>query len=351
MNAPANISAMKSLATPEISAMADRPFDLVVLVLPGFSHLALHAYIEPFRIANSVARLPLFRWRIARLGVRPIEGANGLSVAADVGVDELVSSAEDRRPDQLAIVAGEPIERQLTPQLNGFLRTMARRGVPIAAVGTATWLLAQTGLLAGTRCTIHWSRLAAFSEVFNQPRIRDSLFVKDGQYSTCAGELAAFDLAVDLIGGHAGGFIAQEVCRHATVEGQRSGSNRQTGPSGLAFAGVSDKLLMAMRIMEENVEFPLAMDEVAQRAGVSRRQLERLFAMHIGLPPVRHYLRIRVDHAKRLLEGTRMPIIDIAIACGFMSASHFAKCFRVFNGTSPQQCRAMVPTWVGPGLG
>lgn len=63
--------------------------------------------------------------------------------------------------------------------------------------------------------------------------------------------------------------------------------------------------------------------------------MERLFASHIGLPPVRHYLRIRVDHAKRLIEGTRMPLIDIAIACGFMSASHFAKCSRSFNGISP----------------
>ncbi|AZO12044.1 GlxA family transcriptional regulator [Mesorhizobium sp. M3A.F.Ca.ET.080.04.2.1] len=351
MNAPANISAMRSLATPEISAAAERPFDLVVLVLPGFSHLALHAYIEPFRIANTVSRLPLFRWRIAGLDARPVEGANGLAIPVDVTVDELTSNPQDRRLGQLAVVAGEPVERQLTPQLNRFLRVMARRGVAISAVGTATWLLAQTGLLAGTRCTIHWSRLAAFSEMFNQPRIRDSLFVKDGQYSTCAGELAAFDLAVDLIGSHAGRYVAQEVCRHATVEGQRSGSNRQTGPSGLAFTGVSDKLVMAMRIMEENVEFPLPMDEVADRAGISRRQLERLFAVHLGLPPVRHYLRIRVDHAKRLIEGTRMPIIDVAIACGFISASHFAKCFRAFNGLSPQQCRATVPAWVGPGLG
>ncbi|ESZ01990.1 hypothetical protein X736_31830 [Mesorhizobium sp. L2C089B000] len=350
MNAPANVRAITSLATPKKPAAADRPFDLVVLVLPGFSHLALHAYIEPFRIANTVSSLPLFRWRIAGLDARPIEGANGLSVAVDVTIDELVFGSDDRRPNQLVIVTGEPVEQQLTPELNGFLRTMARRAVPISAVGTATWLLARTGLLAGTRCTIHWSRLAAFTEVFNQPRISDSLFVKDGQFSTCAGELAAFDLAVDLIGSHAGGYIAQEVCRHSTVQGQRSGSNRQTGPSGLAFAGVSDKLLMSMRIMEENVEFPLTMEEVAQRAGVSRRQLERLFASHIGVPPVRHYLRIRTDHAKRLIEGTRMPIIDVAMACGFTSASHFAKCFRAFNRMSPQQCRAIVPPWVGPGL-
>ncbi len=108
MNAPPNIEAMKSLATPEISVTAGRPFDLVVLVLPGFSHLALHAYIEPFRIANAVSRLPLFRWRIAGTNARPVEGANGLSVAVDLTIDELASSSDDRVPNQLAVVTASP---------------------------------------------------------------------------------------------------------------------------------------------------------------------------------------------------------------------------------------------------
>ncbi|MER8428429.1 GlxA family transcriptional regulator [Mesorhizobium sp. M1403] len=351
MNVRPDISAMNPSSTAEVPSQAGRPIELVVLVLPGFSNLALHAFIEPFRIANTVTRLKLFTWRIAGLDRRPVEGASGISVAVDVTIDELNTCSGHRGPNHLVIVAGEPVGRRLSPQFNNFLRIIARRGVPISALGTATWLLAQTGLLAGARCTIHWSRLAAFSEVFSQPQIRDSLFVKDGQFSTCAGELASFDLAVDMIANHVGAFTAQEVCRHVTVEGQRSGTNRQTGPTGLAFAGVSDKLLMAMRIMEENVEYPLTMSEVAERSGVSRRQLERLFAAHVHVPPVRHYLRVRVDHAKRLIEGTSMPIIDIAIACGFLSPSHFAKCFRVFNGISPQQCRATVPAWVGPGLG
>ncbi|MFD2054835.1 GlxA family transcriptional regulator [Mesorhizobium calcicola] len=350
MNAPANISALRSLTTLD-SPVDCSQFSLLILVLPGFSHLALHAFLEPFRIANTVSRIELFRWRIAGLDARAVEGANGISIAVDTTIGKQQTCSENCKPDHLVVVAGEPVEHQFTPQLNSFLRTTARHGVAVTAVGTATWLLAQTGLLTGRRCTIHWSRLAAFSEVFTQPRIRDTLFIKDGQFSTCAGELAAFDLAVDLIASHAGAFVAQEVCRHAIVDGQRSGSNRQTGPSGLAFAGVSDKLLMAMRMMEENIEYPLAMSEITRRAGVSRRQLERLFSIQVGMPPVRHYLRLRVDHAKRLIEGTRMPIIDVAMACGFVSPSHFAKCFRTFNGVSPQQCRAMVPAWVGPGLG
>lgn len=351
MNARANIAELKALTAPEMAVAAVRPFDVAVLVLPCFSHLALHAYIEPFRIANSVSRLPLFRWQILGTARHPVEGANGLSVAVDASIDELSAGAADRRADQLAIVAGEPVERQLTSQLNASLRAIARRGVPISAVGTATWLLAQTGLLADTRCTIHWSRLAAFSEVFRKPRIRDSLFVKDGQYSTCAGELAAFDLAVDLIASHAGAKVAQEVCRHAIVDGQRSGSHRQTAPSGLSYANVSEKLVSAVQAMEANLDDPLSMNAIAKGAGVSRRQLERLFVTHVGTPPAKHYMKIRLEQAKRLIEGTRMPLIDIAIACGFVSASHFSKCFKAIHGRTPQQCRAEVPAWVGPGLG
>ncbi|MEI9425961.1 GlxA family transcriptional regulator [Mesorhizobium sp. Cs1299R1N1] len=351
MNAPTNLNTATIVALPERPDGISRTFELVVLILPGFSHLALHAFLEPFRIANTVSRLAMFRWRIAGLEKGSVEGASGLSVATGLTIDQLNFLSAERKVDHLAIIAGEPVGQQLTPKFNTFLRAAVRHSVPISAVGTAAWLLAQAGLLANTRCTIHWSRLAAFSEVFDQPQIRDSLFVKDGQISTCAGELAAFDLAVDLIAGYAGGYTAHEVCRHATVEGQRSGANRQTGPSGLAFAGVSDKLLHAMRIMEANVEVPLSMRRVAEEAGVSRRQLERLFSTHVGHPPVRYYLRVRIDHAKRLIEGTRMPIIDIAMACGFISPSHFAKCFKSVHGITPQQCRISVPAWVGPGLG
>ena len=105
MNAPANINAMRSLA---VSATGD-PFDLAVLVLPGFSHLALHAYIEPFRIANTVSRRLLFRWRRDRW--QPVAGASGLSIAVDASMEEFSNGIDDRKTSQLAIVAGEPVER------------------------------------------------------------------------------------------------------------------------------------------------------------------------------------------------------------------------------------------------
>lgn len=320
---------------------------IALLVLPGFSHLALHSYIEPLRIANSLLKEQQFRWGIAGMDCQPVAGGNGVAVPVDVTIDMLrARNVNDTEIDQLVVVSGEPVEGYFTPVLNSFLRDIARCGVAISAVGTATWLLARAGLLTNSRCTIHWSRLAAFAEVFPQPRVQDSLFVRDGQYSTCAGELAAFDLAVDFIGTHAGGLIAQEVCRFATVTGQRSGSNRQMGNSGARFGNVSDRFVAAIATMEHNIESPLSISGLSKRIGLSRRQLERLFVVHTGMTPAKYYLKLRVDHARRLIEGTRLPMVDVAIASGFVSASHFAKCFRNMNGISPQQCRAMAPAWV-----
>ncbi|BCH12619.1 AraC family transcriptional regulator (plasmid) [Mesorhizobium sp. 131-3-5] len=348
MNAPATISAIEPTEQPNDLPL-DHSLKIAVLVLSGFSHLTLHAYLEPLQIANVLSKAPLFRWQVVGLDKKPVYGANGIAISVDVATEEL--SAYNPHLNQLVIVAGEQIGQQFTPQLHTFLRRMARRGILISALGTATWLLAETGLLTDIPCTIHWSRLAAFSEVFRKPRVRETLFVKDGQYSTCAGELAAFDLAIDLIASQAGATVAQDVCRYAIVDGQRSGSNRQTAPSGLSYANVSEKLVIAVQTMEANLDNPLSMDVVAKRSGVSRRQLERLFVTHVSLSPAKHYLKIRLDHAKRLIEGTRMPLIDIAIACGFISASHFSKCFKSIHGKTPQQCRLEVPAWVGPGLG
>ncbi|MDX8535906.1 GlxA family transcriptional regulator [Mesorhizobium sp. VK25A] len=319
---------------------------IAVLVLPGFSHLALHAYLEPLHIANSVLKEQRFRWRIAGMDCRPVAGANGIAVPVEVTIDMLRACVKSNEIDQLVVVSGEPVEGFCTAALNSLLRDVARCGVGISAIGTATWLLARAGLLTNSHCTIHWSRFAAFSEVFRKPRIQNSLFVKDGQYSTCAGELAAFDLAVDFIGAHAGAFIAKEVCRYATVEGQRSGSKRQTDGAATGFGKVSNKFVAAITTMEQTIEFPVPVFWLSKRIGISRRQLERLFVTHVGMTPAKYYLKVRIDHARRLIEGTQLPIVDVAIASGFVSASHFAKCFRNMHGISPQECRAMAPTWV-----
>jgi transcriptional regulator GlxA family with amidase domain len=95
------------------------------------------------------------------------------------------------------------------------------------------------------------------------------------------------------------------------------------------------KLLAVVQRMEETVETPMTCAELARQAGVSPRQLERLFSKYLGHSPTRHYLSVRLERARFLLLQTSMPILSVAMACGFVSASHFSKSYSEHFGCTP----------------
>jgi transcriptional regulator GlxA family with amidase domain len=98
--------------------------------------------------------------------------------------------------------------------------------------------------------------------------------------------------------------------------------------------------LTIIEMMEANLSEPQALINVAHTIGLSRRQVERLFRQEMGRSPARYYLEIRLDRARHLLLQSSMPVVEVAVACGFVSASHFSKCYRELYGRSPQQERA-----------
>ncbi len=101
------------------------------------------------------------------------------------------------------------------------------------------------------------------------------------------------------------------------------------------------KLLKVIELMEENLEEPLSRNGLAATAGLSTRQLERLFRKYLNRSPARYYLELRLNKARLLLLQTNMSIIDVALACGFVSASHFSKCYRDFFGRTPRKERGL----------
>jgi transcriptional regulator GlxA family with amidase domain len=102
----------------------------------------------------------------------------------------------------------------------------------------------------------------------------------------------------------------------------------------------NQKLIDAVAMMEEAIEDPRDVREIAAAVELSPRQLERLFAKYLRVNPSRYYLELRLDHARNLLSQTTQPILDIAIACGFASASHFSRCYRMLYGRKPSDERA-----------
>ncbi|TIW20763.1 MAG: GlxA family transcriptional regulator [Mesorhizobium sp.] len=316
-------------------------YHIVILLVPGFSQLSLSSFVDPLRVANSVSERTFFRWVVSSSEGGPVESASGISVTAH---KTFASVAKDLRsgdrPAMILVCAGDTVKGQASASLIKLLRLSRRYRIPIAALGTATWLLAQNGILNDdTACTIHWEKLTALSETFGRLQVIDSLFVRDRDVVTCAGELASFDLAMELISDHCGVESASAVCRHTTAGQWRVGSDRQWS-TGAQYTSLSKKVAEVIRLMEQHVEDTLSLYDIAKCVGLSRRQIERLFERYVSCSPMRYYARLRLERAKRLIEQTNMPFLEIAVACGFVSSSHFSKCFREIFGKTPSDWRS-----------
>ncbi|RWE19828.1 MAG: GlxA family transcriptional regulator [Mesorhizobium sp.] len=314
-------------------------YRLVILALPGFSQLSLSSFVDPLRLANSASGRPFFQWTIASLDGNPVECASGFILSVD---SDFASAGEcvqaGKGPTMVIVCAGERVEKQPSTALSKILRLCKRHGVPITALGTATWLLADSGLLENSACTIHWDKRAALCEKFDSLQVTDRLFVRDTHIVTCAGEFASFDLVMELITESLGRDTALAVCRHTTAGHWRSASDRQWTIDGSEM-GVCKPVAEVIRIMEEHIEDPLPLRDIAKCVGRSQRQIERLFQRSVSSSPMRFYLHLRLSRAKRLIRQTQLSIVEIAIACGFASASHFSKCFREAFGVNPSTCR------------
>ncbi|MER9826610.1 GlxA family transcriptional regulator [Mesorhizobium sp. M0115] len=320
--------------------LADGMTEFLIVLVPGFSQLCMSSFIEPLRYANKLSRRERFRWKLISDDGTPVMCASGVRVCVDAGLNEESKLLKlNRLPDGIVICAGEGIAHYQSAPLVSLLRLCARRNVRLYGLGTGAWVLAAAGLLSDTRCTIHWDTMAAFSETFEGLNLTDALFVEQRGIITCAGEFAAFDLAISSVEHRCGSDVARSVCRFLTADRWREGESCQSAPLGLRFSGASEKLIRIIRIMENSVAEPLTIRAISRLQDLSCRQIERLFLRHLKVTPMRYYLLLRMARARQLIELTDMSVLQVAIACGFASSSHFSKCFRDHFGESPSSLR------------
>ncbi len=317
-----------------------RPQMLGFLLVPDFSMIAFTTAIEPLRVANRMAGKELYGWVVLSKDGTPVRSSSGIVVGADMSTAEVQRASAYGRPiDMVLVCSGIHVERYRDDDVFAWLRRMERVGADIGAVCTGAWVLARVGLLNGYRCAIHWENLPGFIETFPDIEVNADLYEVDRNRYTCCGGTAAMDMILDMIREQHGQELATRVSEQFMVDRIRSGNDRQRLPTGLRLGVHNPKLIAAVELMEANLSEPLSQDELAQFIGLSRRQLERLFRKHLGRAPAQYYLELRLERARHLLYQSDLPIVDLSLACGFVSASHFSKCYREMYGKSPREER------------
>lgn len=313
---------------------ADGPRHIGFLLLPDFPLMSYASAVEPLRAANALAGRMLYRWSHLGHDDRPVAASVGLTIPPDLALEEA------GRLDQLFVCAGgNPAAFDHRPTFSR-LRALAAGGLAIGGMSGGAYVLARAGLLQRRRCTIHWEHIPALLEEFPDLMLERSLYVFDGDRATCAGGLAAFDMMVDLIGRRHGPELALAVGEWYLRTRARSGEDDQRMGLRERTRVSNPRVLKALALMEERLEDPATRAALAEAAGVTLRQLERLFARHLGRSVADHYLVLRLDRARRLLRQTDLPIVEVAMACGFATSSHFSRVYRTRFGVPPREDRS-----------
>jgi transcriptional regulator GlxA family with amidase domain len=302
------------------------------LLLQDYSMIAFANALEAFRMANYLSREALYSWAV--VPVRPgVLASNGLGVQPTGGLQQLETC------DMVLVCGGIDVRAATDEHVRLQLRLLSAQRMPLGALCTGSFALASAGLLDGYKCAVHWENLAAMREEFPKVSFAQAVFTIDRDRYTCSGGTAPLDMALHLIRGHHGAQLATQISEQFILERQRATTDRQRVPQPECIGPGYQHLTEAMEIMSANIEEPLSLQEIANAIHLSLRQLERLFHRYHNLNPAQYYMNLRLRRAQELLTHSAMPIMQITIACGFQSSSHFCKAYRNLFGHPPSEER------------
>ena len=246
---------------------------------------------------------------------------------------------ELHRDDTILLCGGTTIQESTTKKLIGWLRREARRGLVIGGLCTAAYPMAKAGLLDEKKATIHWENQDSFAEEFLEVELTKTVFVCDGNRYTTAGGTSSIDLLLKIIADDHGEELANSVADQMIYSSIRTDQDTQRLSVPTRIGVRHPKLSKVIQMMEINIEEPMSPSILAKDVGMSTRQLERLFRRYLDRSPKRYYMELRLQKARNLLMQTDMSVINVALACGFASPSHFSKCYRAHYDTTPYRER------------
>ena len=309
------------------------PYSTGFLIFPGFPMACLTSMIEPMRAANLLARQQIYDTVIFSAKGHPAQSSGATIVMPNTRI------GQDDRLDYVFVVAGGDPMRFSDPGVTAWLTRMSRAGIPLGGVSGGPVILARAGLMEKRRMTVHWEHATALAEVSPHLVIERSLYVIDRDRVTCAGGSAPMDLMHDLITQHHGTEFARQVSdwfMHTNI--RPSGGPQRAGL--LERVGSQNPIILdAVKTMEAHVAEPLPLESLAKTAGVSPRQLNRLFAEKLGRPTMRYYREVRLEKAQSLLRNSPLSLTEIALATGFANSSHFSRAYAAQFGQPPSAHR------------
>ncbi|MGA4637532.1 GlxA family transcriptional regulator [Pseudomonas solani] len=260
---------------------------------------------------------------------------DGESVTSDLGLVICPAGALDSKSldlDLLVVCGGLRTPMRELPALTRLLHQADDKGVALAGLWNGAWFLGKAGLLDGHKCAVHPENRTALAEVARNAVVTAESYVADRGRLTSGSPTGAFNMVLEWINKLHGRELVDGIVDILAFEESRY---RRTRPA--LHAKMTQPLRDVLNLMSANIEEPLSIEQLAQCVERSKRQLERLFMEQMDTSPARYYLELRITESRRLLQHSDLSLVDVALACGFVSPSHFSKCYTSFFGYRPSK--------------
>ncbi|WP_406864058.1 DJ-1/PfpI family protein [Streptomyces sp. HUAS MG47] len=315
--------------------MTQRP--VLAVLFDGVQSLDVSGPVEVFAGAARYLQDPdAYPIRTASLDSGPVRGQSGLRLLPDTGLDEAVA---DGPPHTLLVPGGEGTRRP-DPALIDWLRVNAPRAERVVSVCTGALLLAEAGLLDGHRVTTHWSVCDHLARRHPEVEVDpEPIYVRDGRLSTSAGVTAGIDLALALVEEDVSHDAALAIARHLVVFLRRPGNQAQFSAQLAAQTARREPLRDVQHWISEHPAADLSVEALAARARLSPRHFARAFRDETGTTPGRYVDRVRLEHARRLLEDSVHGVQEVARAAGYGTPEAMRRAFVKALGTAPAEYR------------
>lgn len=276
-------------------------------------------------------------YRIQVCGTEPVVSAGPMRIATDDGIEALADA------DTIIVPGCQTLRTEVPVGLGEALRTAYAAGATIASICTGAFLLAAAGLLDGKRATTHWAAAELFRTQFPAVDLdADCLYVDEGQILTSAGASAGVDLCLYMVQRDHGAVAAADAAKLAVAPLHRSGGQAQfivRNQLPVSVIGGRTQLDDVLAWVEQNAHRELMLADIADRAAMSVRTLNRRFQAETGQTPMQWVNGVRIRHAQELLERTSLGVERIGRDVGFASAANFREQFRKLSGVAPQSYR------------
>lgn len=308
-----------------------QPVSVGFVLVPQFTMLAFTSAVEPFRVANQLAGKTLFEWAVWSSEGEPVTASNGMKVVVDGPLPAEAPSG------YVLICAGTEPEMTTTRKLSDWVRVQWRRGRTVGSLCTGAYTLAKAGILKDRQFTLHWENIPGFIETYPELEPLRRVFCIDNRVITCAGGIASAELVVKLISEHYGPALAQAVMDMCLLTHMRRESDDQMTSLASRLGTRNEHVVKAVAWLEGRLSEDFLLEDCADHVGITPRQIQRLFRRYLGVTPVQYLNGLRLQHGRLLLSETNMTVMEVAVACGYVSSSHFARSFRQKYGVSPNK--------------